>query len=243
MIRSTRGIVIKSIKYGESSLIVRIFTRELGLQSYIVNGVRKTKGKQKASLFSPLTLLELEVYHKETQSLKRIKECRNFFIYNFIPFDITRSSIGIYVSEILYKSLKSDQPQQQLYDILEGQMKLLDSENVDLTHFPIRFMISLSESLGFGPLKNRKTQEAVFDLVEGRFSSETPEHIHYFEPITAAYFYLALEADSEHMSKNSIPKTFRNTILEGLQNYFRLHIENFGEVNSSKILQEVLSEP
>jgi len=213
MVRSTKGIVLKSIKYGESSLIVKIFTRELGTQSYIVNGVRKSRGKQKASLFKPLTLLELEVYHKDTPNLKRIKECRNYNIYQTIPFEITRSSIGIYISEVLYKSLKSDQAQEPLYDMIEESLLKLDTDDADLTHFPISFMIRLSEKLGFGPLDNRNNENSLFDLLEGRFCSNQPEHMNYFDSITSSYFYLALIADYEDIKSETIPKTQRTKIL------------------------------
>lgn len=242
MVRSTKGIVLKSFKYSETSLIVKIFTRELGLQSYIVNGVRKTRGKQKASLFSPLTLLDLEVYHKETQQLKRIKEFRNYNIYRMIPFDVFRSSIGMFVSEVLYKSIKSDQEQTELFDLVESLLIQLDGEDTELSHFPINFMILLSESLGFGPLNNRTSEEDIFDLVEGRFSEHIPDHMNYFEIEPSKHFCKAIDANLTNKAQQKIPKTVRNILLQGLQNYFRLHIENFGEMNSTKILQEVLAE-
>jgi len=241
MVCSTKGIVLKTFKYGETSLIAKIFTRELGMQSYIVNGIRKSSGKKKASLFIPMTLLDMEVYHKETQSLKRIKELRNYNIYREIPFDIIKSSISIYISEILYKSIKSDQPQPGLYDALESRLIYLDNSDTDLTLFPIHFLISLSEQLGFGPLNNRMSENDVFDLMEGRFSGEIPDHMHYLEKETSTSFCRILEEQFTHLTPQNIPKDHRNTILSGLQDYFRLHIDNFGEMKALKILQEVLS--
>jgi len=109
------GIVFRSTKYGESSLILDVFTREKGLRSFIVNGVRSTKAKGKASLYQHLNIIDMVAYDKDDK-LARIKECRLGHHYQKLSFDIKRSSIGLFLLEVCKNAIRESKlVQHQIY--------------------------------------------------------------------------------------------------------------------------------
>jgi DNA repair protein RecO (recombination protein O) len=132
MLKKTAGIVISYIKYRETSIIVRIFTRELGLKSYIVNSVRSAKAKSKIALYQPLSLLDLVVYDKENASLNRISEVKLSYAFQRIPFDFYRSGVAMFIGEVVGKAI-------------------LDGEALHLSVYPHLFLLQLSQFLGFSP--------------------------------------------------------------------------------------------
>ena len=127
MISKTKGLVLSSIKYKESSLIVRIYTEEFGLRSYIVNGVRTARGKGKAALYQPLTILDMEVYENKSKNIQRISEVKCHFPYKSIPFDVQKMTIAIFISEFLTKILRGEEDQNKgLYQFLEVSLMHFD---------------------------------------------------------------------------------------------------------------------
>ena len=126
MIHKTRGIVFHAIKYSETSIITKIYTEKFGLQSYIVRGARKPKARLKASLFQPLSLLELEVYYKQKSTLQNIKEARSAHIFTSIPFDVRKSSIVLFLSDVLTKAIKEEETNRELFHYLDSMIRQFD---------------------------------------------------------------------------------------------------------------------
>src|SRR4051812_2313610 len=122
MIHKTRGIVFRFTKYGETSIIVTIFTEEFGLQSYIVNGVRSKSSKNKIALYQPLTLLNLVVYHRERANIERIKEIQCFHPYQTLTVDVKKSTIAMFITELLNKTVKEESHVQDLFDFLADSL-------------------------------------------------------------------------------------------------------------------------
>src|SRR5271170_477389 len=106
MLHKTRGIVFKATDYGDTSIIVQVFTEKFGLQSYIINGAKKTKAKISRNMFQPLHLLDIVVYYKNTGNMQRIKEAKNAPVLHSIPYDVIKSSLAIFLNEVLYKAVK-----------------------------------------------------------------------------------------------------------------------------------------
>src|SRR6266498_4517706 len=104
----TKGIVLRTVKYGETSLIITIFTEIFGIQSYLVNGVRAStqKGSGRANLFQPAAILDLIVYHNELRNLQRIKEFKWANLYQHIFSDIKKNAVALFIVELLAKCLK-----------------------------------------------------------------------------------------------------------------------------------------
>src|SRR6478609_5373911 len=126
MLHKTRGIVFRFTKYGDTSIIVTVFTELFGLQTYIVNSVRSKSAKGKIALFQPLTLLDLVVYYKENANIKRIKEVRCLHQYQTLQTDVRKSSIGMFINEILNKTVKEENHAQEVFNFLCDSLIFLD---------------------------------------------------------------------------------------------------------------------
>lgn len=148
MIDKTEAISLHYIKYGESSIIVRMLTRKFGIQSFIVNGVRSSKAKHNISFFQPLTLLDLVVYYHERKSLQRIAEMKSLYAYRSIPYDIRKTSIALFMAEMIYKTTKEEENNDSLFSFLINSLKYLDQENVHISNFHLLFLIQLTVYIG-----------------------------------------------------------------------------------------------
>jgi DNA repair protein RecO (recombination protein O) len=152
MTHKTKGIVLKAIKYGETSLIVTIFTELFGVQTYMVNGVRTSKhSAAKANHFQPAVILDLVVYHHEQKSMQRIKEFHFAHLYQHLLTDVIKNSIAIYQIELLYKCLKQPECNEALFAFCEDAFKWLDNASKTVAaNFPLFFSLQLSYFLGLG---------------------------------------------------------------------------------------------
>ncbi|WP_297336626.1 DNA repair protein RecO [Algoriphagus sp.] len=151
MLKKTEGLVINSIRYKESSVIVKIFTREIGLKSYVVNGVRTQGAKSKSALFQPMTLLDLVVYDRENQGLHRISEVKLSQPFRHIPFDFERTGLALFMSEVINRSIYENYQNEDLFDFLKNSLFYLDQSANSNRHFPLVFLIEQAKFLGFGP--------------------------------------------------------------------------------------------
>ncbi|MBE9480196.1 MAG: DNA repair protein RecO, partial [Bacteroidetes bacterium] len=144
MLFKTRGIVFHQIKYSESSVIAKIYTELFGIQSYLIKGVRNKKSKIKSALLQHLSIVDLVVYHKEKSNIQYIKEIRSEYQFTSIPFDIRKSSIAVFINEILYKSIHEEEANQNLFDYLLNSIKLLDMITKRFVDFHLLFTIGLT---------------------------------------------------------------------------------------------------
>ena len=160
MLTKTKGIVFNYIKYKETSIIVRIFTRELGLQSYIVNSVR-TKGKtNKISFYQPLSILDLVVYSNSKTDLHRISEAQFATKYNSIPFDVRKSTINLFLAETISKMMLEQEENVSLFDFLEAAFIQFDALENNYTEYHIFIIINLLDFLGHSiPLEESNSLE------------------------------------------------------------------------------------
>ncbi len=241
MLVKTTGIVLRNLKYGESSLIVDIFSRDLGLQSYIVNGARKPRAAMAASLFQVMNQLDIVVYHHEKASLKRIKEVTPHTVYQRIPVDIRRSSIGVFLVEMIRNTLAHAESYPELFDYLADTFVQLDSQRNDLTVFALRVMLDLSRYLGFQPGEQIHPNEVYFDLQEGTYRASPPEHVHYLLPETTAFLAPLREPLGFEVTLPGFTAEHRKDMMDGLIMYYKLHLDQFREPRSRIILQQVLS--
>ncbi len=242
MLEKTGGIVLHSLKYGETSVIVRTFTRELGLQSYLIPGVRKHRSRNKLSLFQPLNILEMVVYHKQREGLQRIKEIRCPRPFETIPYHISKTSIALFLAEMLSRSMKSPEPQPALYDFISKAIVMLDETQGKLGNFHLVFLLELSRFLGFQPSTNHDASHPYFNLPEGTFQSTPgPESLCMNQEISR-YFFSAIQSRLQTLDTLSIPSAFRKTLLQYVIDYYRHHLDGMPEIKSHQVLEMVLSE-
>jgi len=225
MLYKTRGIVLNYIKYRETSIITKIYTEEFGIQSYIVNSVRSKSSRPKIAFFQPLTLLDLVVYHKENTNLNRISEMRCSSSMVSIPFDQRKISVGIFLSEILIKSLKEEERNTALFNFLYGSILSLDKGEKGLENFHLQFLLQFSRYLGFEP----QTASEIFSQVfKGNYEDET-------EALLIDELLL-----SSYGEEIKISNTVRRNILDLLLKYYEIHHEGLGQINSVQVLKDVL---
>lgn len=223
MLHKTKGIVLNYIKYSDTSIITRIYTEAFGLQSYIVNGVRSKNANNKIALFQPLTLLDMVVYYKAQRGLQRISEMRCAEPYLSTPFDIHKTSISIFLSEVLIKTLKEELSNQELFDFLYHSFHALDKIDNGVLNFHVSFMLRYSFYLGFFP----ENIESVWQNSHYRPIDEVIQYMNdcmkntYFEPFVST-------------------NAHRREALDLITGFYSNQIESFGEIHSTGILREVL---
>lgn len=242
MLHKTRGIVLKSTKYGESSLIVHILTEKFGLQSYMVNGVRSSKSKVHAGMFQPLHLLQLISYHKETTEIQRFKEARNQPAFTSIPFHLGKSSISLFLAEMIYKTVRQQEFDQQLFDFIYNSIELLDAQDSPVNNFHLLFLIALSKYLGFYPGTPLGLERQYFDLKSGTFVSSAPLHLQYVDDALSKQFIVLLQTGFDRQENLSIRNSERRALLEKLLAYYSIHLDGMGSIHAHLVLQEVLDQ-
>ena len=215
MLHKTRGIVIRYIRFRETSIIVTIFTEEFGMQSYIINGIRSAKSKRSIAAFSPLTLLDLVVYQKKSSEIQRLSEWKRSILQNEMYIDIQKSTIALFLSEILFKSIRESDPSEELFDFLFHSIEWLDNTESGLSTFHIQFIAKLTRYLGFA--------------LDHYVADESMEKLQEFGKM--GYGEVKKAGRRE-----------RNDNLERLLLFYKEHIEGFGNVKSLPILQEVFED-
>lgn len=241
MLEKTSGIVLHSFRYGETSIIARVFTRELGLQSYMIPGVRKTKAKIRQNLFQPLTLVDLVVYHKKRGGLQHIKEISCPSSYQSIPFDILKSSIAIFLSEMLTKSLKEQDPNPDMFDYISDALLFLDKTHQRVSDFHLVFLLRISQFLGFQPRNNYDHKHCFFNLMEGFFQQVYTSNAICLDKELSELFHQLNTIDLTEVGGIAISGTLRRTLLKKTIEYYQYHLDGIQEVRSHFVLEMVLN--
>ena len=239
MLHKTRGIVLHSVRYSETSLVVKILTEEAGLGSYIIKGARNPKAKIKASLFQPLTLLDLHIYFKPGRELQNIKEVRNRAPLIHLSGDPVKSAVALFLSEILGRALREEEPNAELFDFLDSHIQYLDLADQGVANFHLYFLLRLARYLGFAPALPSGDELHWFDLVSGTFTGVQPLHGSALPPPLAAWLARFLSVQPAELGLLSIDRQTRIDLLEGVLRYYSLHLEGLGEIRSHKVLHSL----
>lgn len=243
-VHQTKGIVLRTIKYGETSVIASVYTELFGLQSYIVKGIRQTgkKGQNKAIFFQAGAILELEVYNNEFKNLQFIKDYQWDHVYTSVYFDVIKNAVAMYMIELLQHCLKQPEANPELFYLIEASLKQLDAGSESLVaNLPLYFTLHLGTELGFQLQGDYNEATPVLDLYEGQYVPEHPNH-QYFLDGDAARTTSRLNNISFYAELETIKlgRSTRRQLLEAYQQYIGLHVQDFGEMRSWKVLQEIL---
>lgn len=245
MVHATKGIVLRTVKYGDTSIITTVYTELFGIQSYIVKGVRQSSKTSagRASFFQPAAMLDMEVHHNELKQLQFIKEYQWSYLYEHVLFDVVKNTVAMFVIELLQHSLKQPEANPELFYLIEDTLKQLDKGNDTLTgNLPLYFTLHLSSELGFRMQGSYSAKTPLFDLQEGMFMADRPSHPYYIEGVlaqtTSQLLAVKFYNDLENIALNRV---LRRELLQAYQTYLSLHIQDFGEMKSFAILQEILS--
>ena len=241
MLASTEGIVLHSVKYGESSIITTIYTKAFGRQSYIISAARSKKSKNKAGILQPLFLVDLVAYQKETREIQRVKELKNNPAYQSIPFDIVKTAQVIFLAEILNKTLREEESSPKFFEFLKNALLYFDLMEEKINGFHLFLLFRLTEYLGFLPDAQQDSFEGWFDLKKGEVVPFEPSHPFFANKEATGYLRDLAALKIADLSQWKIPGRIRDHLLLKLIEYYRIHFQGFGEVKSLKILKEVFS--
>lgn len=236
---STKALVFSSVKYAEADLIVSCFTEDFGLKSYMLKGVLKSrKGKLRASLFQPLTLLQLEAIHKDKGTLERIKEAKVLIPYKTLHTQVIKSSIVLFLAEMLKNCIQEEEANPALFQYISTSLQWLDTQE-DIANFHILFLLKLTAYLGFHP-DTSDTQGAYFNLMEGNFKnrshgdySETGEHVATLKRFFGINF--------DGLAETKTTKKQRFETLNLLLLYYQLHLQGYKKPKSLLVLNQLFN--
>jgi len=238
MIVKSKGILLHHIRYTDNSIIAHFYTRSYGKVSMVVRGVTGKKGSNRNIYFQPLYLFNLEFYKRETRELQTLKELSLYFTPTEIPVNIFKSTIALFISEVLFSVIREEEVNHQLYDFLESSVKTLDSVQEGTSNFHIWFLIRFAAFTGIGPSPTNYVR-SYFDLENGMFVEAMPLHNNYLEPGLSEIFNRFLISEPEDISDISLSTLGRMTILEKLITFYSLHLPGLRKIRSLQVLNDV----
>jgi DNA repair protein RecO (recombination protein O) len=244
MLLKTRGIVFRTVKYGETSVIADIFTEEQGLHSFIAGGVRAAKARMPFNLFQPMTVVDVVTYFRDEEgALNRLKEVRAGEVFTGIPFDIRRGAVALFMAEVCRKSIHEGEEHRELFEFLLDNLRWLDTTPHPIANLHLHFLANLAGYLGFQPQpEDDEAPDAVlyFDLREGAFTTIAPPHRLYLEPDEAGQLLALLDTPLERSHEVALTRAQRKALLGNLLKFFQLHLPNFEGINTPEILEMVM---
>lgn len=243
MLLSTPGLVLHTTPYSESSVVVKVFTQQLGVRSYIIKGVRGPRGRVKQNLLQPLSSLDMVVYNNEKADLNYIKELSpRHPLSTGVPsaqptthYPLpTQNALRFFMTEVLYKALREAEPMPALFDYVD---KTTTHYPLPTTHLPITFLLTVARHLGIEPLDNHSIREPLFDLQEGRFVSAPTETT--LSPALSSMLHDYLQnLSTSHFPPSTLSD--RRSLIDALITYYHLHLSGFSHFHSHEILHTLL---
>lgn len=241
MLYKTRGIALKTTDYAETSVIAQVLTEQFGLQSYLIQGAKKPKAKIRQNMLQPLHLLDMVVYHRAGNGVQRIAELRHQPIFQSIPYDIAKSSIAIFLNELIYKSVRQSGSDEALFAFLFNAIEVLDQLQDGLAYFHLSFLLRLTRFLGFYPDVTLAQSAPYFDLKNGCYVTGLPVHTSVLRSPYTVWWTVLLTAHFDDLAQLSIPATDRALLLDKVVEYYQLHIDGLGQIKSYAILKELFN--
>ena len=236
----TQGIVLQSLRYGDTSLIVKVFTRESGLKSYMVKGAFNRNAQNRVALFQNLHLINyIEAGNPKKGTMGYLKDVQLKYVFHSLPFVMYKSSIVMYISELLSKTLTEQEKNEPLYDFIEQSLLWLDLVETNYANFPLYFTLELTRHLGFYPKSNYE-QGFCFDMMEGLFVHDYPVHPYYLDNASANTLSLFLNASIDAACQLPLNVGQRREILDGIITFMRLHAPVMKGFKSHEVLKTVL---
>lgn len=237
MLVKTKAIVLSALKYQEKSLIVKCFTQADGLKSYFVpSAFSGKKSNQKIAYFQPLTILEIEASHKNKGTLEHFREIRLAVPYRSINTDIVKSTIVIFLSELLHHSIREEEKNESLFSFLETALLWLDN-NDEMANFHLILLLEITKYFGFYP-DTSDMELPFFELNEGLFS---PFHAISCLSEHETFLFKKLIGLKFESDQKIFAGTERQILLKILLDYYAVHLDGFKRPKSLEVLKEVFS--
>ena len=239
MLVTTEAIVLHALKYGETRVIVDVFTKTAGRVSMIASLPKTQKARLKKQYFQPMTLLEITYEEHQRAQLQKLKDARLLTAWSTIPFQADKLALALFSAEFLYYALRSEQQDELLFQFISDSMLWLDAASQGYANFHLVFLMRLSRFLGFYPNLDDYRPGYVFDLRAGSFMGTAPLHNDFLSAGEAQRIQLLMRMNFPTMHLYRLSRHDRNRIVSVLLAYYRLHIPQFPELKSLQVLQEL----
>jgi len=241
MIDSTKAIVLHQIKYSDSGIVVQLFSRKFGRISCLIKGLRSKNSGKHNVLFQPISILEMAIYFKESREMQIMKDFSASYTPADIYSDIRKSSVALFLGEVLTTVLREESPNIALFDFLEDSIIYFDNCREKFANFHLAFLAGLSSYLGFEPGKTETHSDKYFDMLNGKFIPYPPAHCNYATPEISCILSSLFTSSYENADKIILTGALRNEVLETLMKYFSIHLPGLKKINSLAVLKEVFS--
>lgn len=241
MLQKTKGIVLHRFKYSDTSIIANIYTEKFGKQAYIIYATKSKKGKSKINILQPAFILDLQVYHKKTEGLQKIKEFSIAEPYTSIPYDIKKSTISMFLSEVLYKTLKENEQDTSLFNFLQYSFQILDVTEKSINNFHTLFLLKLCKFMGISPQENFSDSKKTFNMTAGRFITGIPLHKNYLPEYLSEALITMFSVDIANSHHLQFGRKISTELLNNFLIYFNIHLGTTRKINSLEIFREVFS--
>ncbi len=238
MIFSTKGIVLNRLQYGDTSLIVAIYTEKFGIQTYMVKGVRGKKSGKKSSLFFPFALLDMEVYHRENKNMQSLKEARITEPLNGILFDIKKSVTAQFLAEIVRKTIREEEPNSKLFQFLYNSIHYFDLSPGNNNIFHLFFLCRFTRFLGFFPQLNYSAEQPFFDLDDGVFTDI--QHGHCLPDNVSKHLFLLFKSSLTDFPELDLSSSQNNELLNGILNFYAMQMQGFNQLKTLAVMREII---
>ena len=241
MYSTTRGIVLHITPYNDNYSIAHIYTELYGRTSYLIARQRKRKTRVANALFMPLSVLEMEVEHLKTRDIQRVKEVKICYPLSSIPAHPVKNAIALFLAEVLFRLIHTKEADPKLFDYLSNSIRYLEILEQGIANFHLVFLIYLSRYMGIFPNVESYTSGVFFDLLNGIFTPQTPDHSHYLNKEESAIFFRLLRLNYENIAIHSFSRKERTTIIQHILEYYRLHVTDFPELKSLAVMQSLFN--
>ena len=233
-----RAIVLHTIKYGDSSMVAYLFTDCYGRMNYMVQGVHARGRGNKGALFQPMFIVEYEGVELPHAQMHRMREVRNLVPLTSLPFDVCKSTIALFMAEVLYRLIRESEANRPLFDFLYDSVIALDRMEEGVANFHLWFLVRLASFLGFYP-GNEPIEGGYFDIRGGVFTPHMPSHRMCMEPPEAALLGQLMGCRVDELATLLLSRVQRSRFMEAVLQFFSYHLDSIRTVQSVRILREV----
>lgn len=238
MLVTTKAILLHHIRYSDNSLIARFYTRDHGRLSVMVKGVSSKKGRVRFNYFQPLNTFNLEIYYRASRELHNLREMNLIHVPRKIPGDIFRSSIALFISEILDDIIREEEADKLLFDFIESSAVALDELTSGVSNFHLWFLVALSDYVGIGP-EYTPMEHCYFDLQNGMFTPGQPMHPDYLGPAGATILNRLIMMSVEEIGSLKLTGEERTALLSRLTDYYSYHLPGIRQIRSLQVLKDI----
>ena len=237
----TKAIVLRTIRYTDSRLIVSLYTEHYGMVSAMVRISRSSKGRTNSALWQLLNVLEISIGYRADVEIQKIGECSISRIWADLPYNPKKASVAMFLAEMLFHSLRGEGENQDLFRFLEKSLCWFDETTEGVSYFHLFLMIRMTRFLGIMPGTDGAGEGMVYDLKNGCYCHSVPEHGQYIESKEAELIPVLLDMDYSNMHLLALSNNERRHMLDILLKYYRIHVPAFGKLRSLDVLRELFS--